>query len=130
MGLPDELGLHRVVEGHEHLCILADLAHHILQSHKEGERRCGGKLRLSAQINILPLRLLGEKQTNGRLHQGALAATNTQLRALARIQRVDRDVTYYTPRNYPHIRGHFLKRHLFWTPHPYTYAYAEKQRRL
>lgn len=66
MGLPDELGLHRVVEGHEHLCILADLAHHILQSHKEGERRCGGKLRLSAQINILPLRLLGEKQTNGR----------------------------------------------------------------
>lgn len=95
MGLPDELGLHWVVEGHEHLCILADLAHHILQSHKEGERRRGGKLRLSAQINILPLRLLGEKQTNGRLQQGALATTNTQLRPCAvKLMSLGKDPAY------------------------------------
>lgn len=58
-GLPDELGLHGVVERHEHLCVLADLTHHILQSHKEGKRRRGGKLCLPAQINILLLRLSG-----------------------------------------------------------------------
>lgn len=57
LGLPDKLGLHWVVEGHEHLGILADLTHHILQSHKEGERWCRGELCLPAQVNILLLRL-------------------------------------------------------------------------
>ena len=62
-GLPDKLGLHWVVERHEHLRILANLTHHILQSHKEGKSWCGGKLCLSCQINILLLRL-SEKQRN------------------------------------------------------------------
>lgn len=57
MDSPDKLGLHWVIEWHEHLCILADLTHHILQSHKEGKCWCRGKLCLSAQINILLLRL-------------------------------------------------------------------------
>lgn len=56
-GSPDELGFHRVVERHEHFCILPDLTHHILESHEEGERWRGGKLCLPGQINILLLRL-------------------------------------------------------------------------
>lgn len=56
-GLPDELGLHWVVEWHEHFCVFADLTHHVLQSHKESERWRGGKLCLPGQINILLLRL-------------------------------------------------------------------------
>lgn len=58
MGLPDKLGLHWVVERHKHLCILTDLTHHVLQSHKQGKRWSGSKLCLSGQINILLLRLL------------------------------------------------------------------------
>lgn len=56
---PDELGLHRVVEGHEHLGILTDFAHDVLQGDKECEGRRGGKFGLSAQVDVLPLRLSG-----------------------------------------------------------------------
>lgn len=63
---PDELGLHRVVERHEHLGVLADLTHHVLQSHKEGERWSGGELRLPGQIDILLLRLRGGERRGGQ----------------------------------------------------------------
>ena len=65
-GLPDELGLHGVVERHEHLGILPDLTHNILQSHKEGKRRRGGELGLPGQINILLLTLSGGETEGSR----------------------------------------------------------------
>lgn len=63
--LPDEFVLVGVVEGHENLGILADLTHHVLQRHKQSKGWRGGKLGLSTQIQILPLRLEGvlERET-------------------------------------------------------------------
>lgn len=59
---PDKPSLHWIVERHEHLSVLADLTHHVLQSHEEGERWRGGELGLSRQINILLLRLPGKQR--------------------------------------------------------------------
>lgn len=56
--LPDKLGFHRVVQRHEHLRVLPDLTHHILEGHEEGEGRRGRELGLPAQIDVLLLRLL------------------------------------------------------------------------
>lgn len=63
---PDELGLHRVVERHEHLGVLPYLAHHVLQSHKEGKRGRGGKLGLATQVDILLLGLRGRGRERKR----------------------------------------------------------------
>lgn len=62
--IPDEFVLVGVVEGHEHLGILSDLTHHILQGHKQSKGRRGGKLGLATQIQILPLRLERGRQKN------------------------------------------------------------------
>lgn len=61
--IPDEFVLIGVVEGHEHLGVLSDLTHHVLQRHKESKGWRGGKLGLSTQIQILSLRLAGVKES-------------------------------------------------------------------
>lgn len=57
--IPDEFVLIGVIEGHEHFGVLADLAHHVLQRHKQRKRWRGGKFGLTTQIQILSLRLGG-----------------------------------------------------------------------
>lgn len=57
---PDELGLHRVVQRHEHLGIFSYFTDHVLEVDKQGQRRRGGKLGLSVNVYVLLLRLSAE----------------------------------------------------------------------
>jgi len=62
---PDKLGLHRVIQRHEHLGIFSYFTDHVLEVDKQGQRRGGGKLGLSVNVYVLLLRLSVEiKQEN------------------------------------------------------------------
>ena len=72
---PDELGLHRVIQRHEHLGIFSYFTDHVFEVDKQGQGRGGGKLGLSVNVYVLLLRLSVEtKQENRRVTWATLVA--------------------------------------------------------
>ena len=72
---PDELGLHRVIQRHEHLGIFSYFTDHVFEVDKQGQGRGGGKLGLSVNVYVLLLRLSVEtKQENRKVTWATLVA--------------------------------------------------------